>query len=133
MDNNVFIMSDKLARLKEVKEMMERDLKDVKATIEQVESELVEVMVNEEISSFKRNDKTFYLVTKKHASIRADQKDEAIEWFKESPEYCDLVKETINAQTLAAWVRERDEDGGVPEELEPMLNIFEKTTISVRR
>lgn len=44
-----------------------------------------------------------------------------------------LVKETVNPQTLSAWVRERDKAGEpLPEGLAEIVRPFEKYTVRVR-
>ena len=48
------------------------------------------------------------------------------------PETEAMVKETINLNTLSAWVREQEADGGLPEEVAPLIQITKIPQVQVR-
>jgi hypothetical protein len=85
------------------------------------------------MQSFNRSGFTFYLNTRTFATAKAEGKIELYEWFKENGHEA-MVQETVNAQTLAAWVREQlDEADELPEEIQPLLNVYEKTSVGIRK
>lgn len=47
----------------------------------------------------------------------------------------DLVYETVNANSLSAFVKEQIEENGdvLPEWLDGLVNVFEKTSVSLRK
>lgn len=75
----------------------------------------------------------FYLQTKIYASAVPERKSELFAWLKENG-YGDLVYETVNANSLAAFVREQLEEADeLPEGLEELVNVHEKTTVGMRK
>jgi hypothetical protein len=90
-------------------------------------------MLEEEMQNFTRNGLIFYLSTKIYASAVADRKEELFAWLKENG-YGDLVYETVNANSLAAFIREQlEEVEELPEELAKLVNVYEKTTVGMRK
>lgn len=130
--DDLFTMSDRLAVLRELKEQIESSLDLAKEKIEQVQQAMITIMTNEEIPNFSRNGKTFSLTTKSYASVKADGKEDFIVWLDEHG-FGDLAPRSINSQTLSSWVKEQTEDRELPEEIKPLLSVFEKTTVSVRK
>lgn len=76
----------------------------------------------------------FSLTTKTRASAAADRKDELYAALK-SEGYGDLVYETVNANSLSAFVNEQitENDETLPEWLEGLVNVYEQTKVSVRK
>lgn len=132
MQKDLFELSKKLVQLKGLKEYAENELSNYKREIEETEVKMVELMVNEEVQSFRKDNKTFYIKSRLFASIPDEFKDVVIRWFKEHEEYSGMVKEQINANTLSSWVKERQEEEDMPEEVEARLRIYEKTSIGIR-
>lgn len=129
----VFELADRLLDLRERKEQLSEQLKAVNAEIEEVDRQLSELMLAEEIQSFVRSGRMFYLKTETYASAVSDRKAELIEWLKEHG-LGDIVQETVHPRTLSATVKEMlEEDDELPEELSELVNIFEKTTVGLRR
>jgi hypothetical protein len=76
----------------------------------------------------------FCLTTKVYASANPAKKPELFEALKDQG-YGSLVYETVNANSLSAFVKEQMEqnDDQLPEWLEGLINTYEKTTVSMRR
>jgi hypothetical protein len=131
--DDIFSLADRLQKLKEHKKQLEDETKSVNAEIEEVETQLAGLMVDQEMQNFTRNGRMFYLNTKVYASAVAERKAELYEWLKKNG-YGDLVYETVNANSLAAFVREQLEEADeLPEGLAEMVNVFEKTTVGIRK
>lgn len=129
---DIFKLADELKQLRDVKKEAELNVKEINAEIEKKQAQLIELMINEEIGSFKRGDHNFYINTRTFASVKAGQKPKLIEWIKKTP-HAGMVREDINTQTLSAWVRELSENGELPEELNNYVNVFEKQSINIRK
>mgnify|MGYP001256920036 CR=1 FL=1 len=131
--DDIFSLADRLQKLKEHKKQLEAETKSVNAEIEEVETQLAGLMVDQEMQNFTRNGQMFYLSTRLYASAVAERKEELFTWLKENG-YGDLVYETVNANSLAAFVREQmEETEQLPEGLAELVNVFEKTTVGMRK
>lgn len=130
----MFEKADELKELKRRKSEIDAQLKEVNALITQTEEELSGMMVDTETQSFNRSGTLFYLNTKTYASAKADRKDELFETLKKNG-FGSLVVETVNANSLAAFVREQitENEDTLPEWLDGKVNVFEKTTVGVRK
>lgn len=130
----MFLWADQMLALRDEQEALEDDLKRIKKKLEETEQSLFECMVNNQVEKFTRTGYSFAPTIKTRASIPAENKEHAMEWLKQS-EYADIVKETVNAQTLTSLVKEW-EDAGVREDDAPfyaMLNIYNEQKISIRK
>lgn len=134
MENEIFELADKLKNLRDEKKAVDENLKAIIAEIEQVELRLSNLMVNEETQSFNRSGTLFYLTTKVHASAVADLKPMLYEALKQNG-YSSMVYETVNANSLSAFTKEQIEinEGALPNWMNGLVNVFEKTTVSVRK
>lgn len=131
--SDIFQLADQLADLKRRKKELEDKLKEVNAMIAKTDEELSTIMLEEELQSFNRNGQTFYVNTKTYASAVPDKKHELFAWLKNHG-YGDMVTETVNANTLSAFVREMlSETDQLPEDLEELVNVYEKTTVGIRK
>lgn len=76
----------------------------------------------------------FSLTTKTRASAVAGHKDELYSALKENG-FGDLVYETVNANSLSVFVKEQisENQGTVPEWLSGLVNVYEQTSVSVRK
>lgn len=130
----MFELADKLKKLRDTKKDTELRVKLLNAEIDQVEYELSELMTNTETQNFTRSGTMFCLTTTTRASATAGKKDELYEVLKQS-RFGDLVYETVNANSLSAFVREQiaENDDVLPEWLDGLVNIFEKTKVGVRK
>ena len=134
VENEMFLLADRLKELRENKKILEEELKEINGQIEDVEMQLSDMMVDTETQSFNRSGVLFYLNTKTYASAKADQKQELFDALKTNG-FSSLVTETVNANSLAAFVREQisENEEQLPPWLEGKVNVFEKTTVGVRK
>jgi len=91
-------------------------------------------MADIETQNFTRNGTMFCLTNTTRASATAGRKDELYEALR-SAGYGDLVYETVNANSLSAFVKEQTTENGdaLPEWLAGLVTVFEKTTVGVRK
>ena len=131
--NEMFKLAEKLKALKDEKADLETRLKEVNATIDSVDFELATMMMDSETQNFTVAGTMFCLTNKVRASAVADRKEELYETLRNEG-YGDLVYETVNANSLSAFVKEQmEEHDDVPEWLNGLVNVFEKTTVGVRK
>jgi len=129
----LFSTADTLADLRDQKKKAEDALKEINERIAQTEEQLVAAMVAEEMQNFTRNGRQFVLTSRTYANAKAGMMPAVCAWMKDNA-LGDMVKESIHPQTLQAWVKEQiEEAGALPEELEPLLNVYEKSGISIRK
>ncbi|MEA5048745.1 MAG: hypothetical protein VB034_09075 [Eubacteriales bacterium] len=132
--NDLFALADELRELKETKKRLEDELKTVGLEIDRVDADLAERMADAETQNFTRNGTMFCLTSMTRASATAGRKDELFEALREAG-YGDLVYETVNANSLSAFVKEQTTENGdaLPEWLDGLVTVFEKTTVGVRK
>lgn len=131
--NEMFKLAENLKALKDEKAELETRLKEVNATIDSVDFELATMMMDSETQNFTVAGTMFCLTNKVRASAVADRKEELYEALRNEG-YGDLVYETVNANSLSAFVKEQmEEHDDVPEWLNGLVNVFEKTTVGVRK
>ena len=104
---DLFTIADKLRELREKKDEQAALLKDLNAEIEATEYKLSEAMALEECTNFTRGDKQFILTTTVRWSAEADRKSDLYDALRVNG-YDHLF--TVNAQTLASFVREQVEE-----------------------
>lgn len=134
MDNYIFSLADQLKELKDRKKDLEAEVKTITVEIDRLDLELSDAMAEAECERFSRNGNTFYLNTRLYASPVAGRKDDMIFALKDNG-YGDIVTETVNANTLASFVKEQktlnaDE---VPAWLADVVNIHEKVSVGIRK
>ena len=131
---NMYELAERLKQLREKKKAAEQQLKDVHAEIEKTEYQLSMQMAETETQNFTRAGTMFALTTKTRASAMAGRKDELYAALKENG-YGDLVYETVNANSLSAFVKEQiaENQDTVPEWLSGLVHIYEQTSVSVRQ
>ena len=135
MDNKqIFEMADRLKALQEQKKELEAQTKALTAEINTLDLQLSDAMAEAELDRFSRNGNTFYLKSRLFASPAAGRKDEMMDALKKNG-YGSLVVETVNAQTLASFIKEQREanDGNDPDWLNGTVNAFEKVSVGVRK
>ena len=130
----MFNLSDRLKALKENKKELETTLKNVNEKILEVEGALAELMTLNETQNFTRSGTMFSLTTSTKASAKAGRREELYTALKNAG-YGDLVVETVNPSSLSAFVKEQISENGeaLPEWLDGLVNVFEKTSISLRK
>lgn len=131
---NMYELAERLKQLREKKKAAEQQLKDIHAEIAQTEYQLSMQMAETETQNFTRAGTMFALTTKTRASAMAGRKDELYAALKENG-YGDLVYETVNANSLSAFVKEQiaENQDTVPEWLSGLVHIYEQTSVSVRQ
>ena len=132
--NDLFALADELRALKEAKKYAEQELKEITEEIDRVDAMLAERMIASETQNFTRNGTMFCLMNATRASATAGRKDELFEALR-SAGYGDLVYETVNANSLSAFVKEQTTENGdsLPKWLDGLVTVFEKTTVGVRK
>jgi hypothetical protein len=132
--NDLFVLADELRELKETKKRLEDELKAVGFDIDRVDADLAQRMVDTETQNFTRNGTMFCLTSTTRASATAGRKEELFDALREAG-YGDLVCETVNANSLSAFVKEQTMENGdtLPEWLTGLVTVFEKTTVGVRK
>ncbi len=130
---DLFATADVLAELRDQKKKSEDMLKEINEMIAQTEEQLVAAMVAEEMQNFTRNGRQFVLTSRTYANAKAGMMPAICDWMK-GHELGDMVKESIHPQTLQAWVKEQIEEvGALPEDLSELVNVYEKSGISIRK
>lgn len=132
--NIIFELADELKQLKEEKKTLEAKVKTISSSIEKLDLELSDAMAEAECERFSRNGSTFYLNSRLYASPVAGKKDEMLSALKANG-YGDIITESVNANTLASFVKEQAalNDDTVPAWLSDVINTFEKVTVGIRR
>ena len=112
MENTkIFEMADRLKTLQEQKKDLEAQTKALGAESTELDLQLSDAMTEAELDRFSRNGSTFYLKSRLFASTAAGRKDEMMQTLKENG-YDSLVTETVNANTLASFIKEQREITG---------------------
>lgn len=132
--NDLFALADELRELKETKKRLEDELKAVGSDIDRVDTDLAKRMIDAETQNFTRNGTMFCLTNSVRASATAGRKEELFEALRAAG-YGDLVYETVNANSLSAFVKEQttENQDALPEWLTGLVTVFEKTTVGVRK
>jgi len=130
----MFELADRLKELREAKQQAEQEVKNLNAQINEVDYELSELMAETETQNFTRSGTMFCLTTTTRASAAAGKKDELYSLLKKNG-YGDLVYETVNANSLSAFVKEQmaENDDLLPDWLSGLVSVYEKTSIGVRK
>lgn len=135
MDNEkMFELAEKLKSLRDEKSEAEAQLKEINAQIDETDYRLSELMAETETQNFTRSGTMFCLTTKTRASAVAGSKEELYAALREQG-YGDLVYETVNANSLSSFVKEQigENEDVLPDWLDGLVNVFEKTTVGVRK
>ena len=132
--NDLFALADDLRELKETKKRLEDELKAVGLEIDRVDAALAQRMADTETQNFTRNGTMFCLTNTTRASATAGRKDDLFDALRAAG-YGDLVYETVNANSLSAFVKEQTTENGdtLPQWLDGLVTVFEKTTVGVRK
>ena len=133
-ETRLFEWADKLKALRDRKEELEAELKQVNMDIDNADWHLSNLMAETETQNFTRAGTMFCLTTKTRASARAGQKDELFAALR-GEGYGDMITETVNANSLSSSVKEQIAENGdaLPDWLDGLVSVFEKTTVGVRK
>lgn len=132
--NAMFEWAERLDALRERKAALEAETKEVNAKIEDADWHLANMMADSETPSFTHAGHTFSLTTRVRANPAAGRKEELFAALR--MEGCgDMIQETINANTLSSFVKEKIEENAdeLPAWLEGLVSVYEKTTVGVRK
>ena len=136
MDNSekMFELADRLKALRDEKKDAEQRVKELNAALDETDAALAQLMTDTETQNFTRSGTMFCLTNTTRASATADRKDELFKALR-AEGYGGLVYETVNANSLSAFVREQisENDDALPDWLEGLVSVFEKTTVGVRK
>ena len=135
MDNPViFTLADRLKALRDEKADAEQRVKDLNDTIEEIDYQLATMMAESETQNFTHAGVMFSLTTRTRASATADRKEDLFQALRKEG-FGDLVYETVNANSLSAFVKEQiaENNDALPRWLDGLVNVFEKTTVGVRK
>lgn len=127
-------LAERLKELRELKTAAEQRLQEINDKIDETDYRLSELMAESETQNFTRGGVMFYLVTKTRASAVAGRKKELFATLR-SEGFGELVTETVNANSLSSFVKERIEENEdiLPGWLSGLVNVFEKTSVGVRK
>jgi len=130
----MFELAEQLKELRETKRFAEQELKDINAEIENTDQQLTALMIDSETQNFTRNGTMFCLNSTVRASAIAGRKEELYEALRKQG-FGDLVYETVNANSLSAFVKEQilENEDELPQWLDGLVNPFEKTSVTVRK
>lgn len=133
-ETKLFEWADKLKALRDRKDELEAELKQVNMGIDNADWHLSNLMTETETQNFTRAGTMFCLTTKTRASARAGQKDELFAALRDEG-YGDMITETVNANSLSSFVKEQIAENGdaLPDWLDGLVSVFEKTTVGVRK
>lgn len=126
-------MMEALSELKIRAETLESELKDKKKELATMEEAILVHFDAEGMTSVKvAGLGNFIAQGQTYFSIKSDKKEGVLEAFKKyAPS---LVKETINANSLSAFMREAEKEGQeVPAEIKEGVSSYDKRWISWRR
>ena len=135
MTNNPMLdLADRLKELRAIKDGLAEQTRANNAEIERTELALSDHMAQEEVQSFKRAGTLFYLNSRTYASPVAGRKAELYDALR-AQGFGDLITETVNANTLSSFVRERtaENDEQLPDWLEGRVNTFEKVSVGLKK
>ena len=130
----MFELADRLRALRDEKAEAEQRIKEINAAIDEADYRLSELMAETETQNFTRAGMMFCLTTKTRASATAGRKEELFSALRGAG-FGDLVYETVNANSLSAFVKEQIAENGdaLPAWLDGLVNVFEKTSVSLRK
>jgi len=125
-------LADRLIALREKRDAVQDELKEINADIEATEAAMIEIMTAEECAGFKRGNRTFSLVIREYPGAVPECKAQLYEEMR-SHGFDHIF--TINPMTLSATVKElkAENDDVIPEWLNGLVRVFEKASISVRK
>ena len=131
-DNSMLTLADRLSDLKDQKSDLMAQLKDLNRQIDEASSSLVQMMVDQECTSFHRGSHMFVLAVKEYLSAIPEEKERLYAAMKENG-FEHLF--TIPTNTLSATLKELkiNNDDALPDWLEGMVGSYEEATIQVRK
>ena len=132
MNEELLNMADKFLELRDKKAELDSQSKEIGHQIDEMEKQIIQLMTDNEIDSFKRNGILYSVVTREFQSANVERKDELYRIMKEKG-FEHLF--TINTNTLSATVKEliAENEGKLPEWLDGLINQTEKQAIRIKK
>ena len=132
--NQMFQLADRLKNLRDEKKDLEQQMKTLNAQLDETDFALAAAMAESETQNFTRAGMIFCLTNTTRASAMAEQKEALFEALRAGG-YGDLIYETVNANSLSAFVKEQimENDEALPDWLNGLVNVYERTTVGVRK
>jgi len=143
MDSLMLQLSDEYRRLREEKEILEKQLKVVNGRIKTVKPRLLDVMDKASISKFSRGGKTFSTSSRIFMSPETGQKEQLIKALRDHGRD-DIV--TVNSSMMASLAKEQRDafiDAGgdptappsewLPDWLRGVARVYERENISMTK
>jgi len=127
----------KIRRYKQLREMQSRGEAETKAFKEEadkIEVDLIEMFAESGVQNFNVDGKTVYLNRTVFAQRLPGVTSEEVQQALIDSDAAELVKPSVNAQTLNAYVRELTEDDdapGLPEPLKAVLEAGERYSVRI--
>ena len=130
----LFELADQLKDLRDTKKNLEQQLKAINAQLEEKDTALATAMAESETQNFTRAGTMFCLTNTTRASAASEHRQELFDALRSSG-FGDLIYETINANSLSAFVKEQmlENMNTLPDWLNGLVNIYEKATVGVRK
>jgi Fe-S oxidoreductase len=125
---------DKYKALLDEKDRLKDATTENNKAVEQCRDELAQLMIDAECQKISRSGFTYFLQAKTKYSKASGKDDELFEVLREAG-LGDLIKETVNAQTLqGAMTNLVEENGGdLPAEFVELITTYEYTDVAKRR
>ena len=132
MNEELLNMADKFLELRDKKAELDSQSKEIGHQVDEMEKQIIQLMTDNEIDSFKRNGILYSVVTREFQSANVERKDELYRIMKEKG-FEHLF--TINTNTLSATVKEliAENEGKLPEWLDGLINQTEKQAIRIKK
>lgn len=124
----------KLLKMDQAIKDTEEILKYLKGQKEKIEQELVSLMIDQEVGNLSVEGKKIYLATRLSVSPKAAQREALYDALQDNG-LGDLIKPTVNANTLTATVKELMEhnDNQLPEWLADKITLHSITQARIRK
>lgn len=121
-------------RIRELQAAADTEAKTLKTEADALEAQLVDLFVEHGMQNLSLDGKTVYLHRSTFAQRKAGATAEDVKDALRAAGQGDLVTETVNAQTLSAYVRDildSDEGGQLPDPLDEVLELGERYSIRI--
>lgn len=119
------------AQLNASKRKLEKDLKDIKDAMDALEETLKDAFARDGIQNMNVDGKVVYLSRTVFASLQGTPGDAIV--ALRIAGLGDLVKTSVNSQTLSSWARElASQEQPIPETVAPYIKLSEVFRVGVR-
>ena len=134
----------KFIQLQYDKKGLEEELEEIKGSLKTISDQAIELMAENGVQKTTIEGNTVYIHEQIWASINPEDKEAAFEAMRAN-DLGDLIKETVNTNTLSSWVRDyiketnegmmfiESKDECVPEELRGHIKVSNVTQLRMRK